>query len=222
MIALPELALGSGFSASEIVASFGARTCARSQAGVLKCFGKTAVDNSVSSVSSFAGLLGKCYTRNADGAGLLDCNASNLPSIDVGGKTGDMAELSSVNLGSGAQVAKIAAGLTFTCALLSDKSIKCFGKGNLGQLGRDTNFVSDVPFGANGMPPAASVSASSTEWPVDLAAGDNHACYVTNLNKVKCFGDATSNATGTKQITAFKNSIQINSAASAPVVYQAQ
>ncbi|MBU6154820.1 MAG: choice-of-anchor D domain-containing protein, partial [Bdellovibrionales bacterium] len=222
MASLPELSLGSGFQVAEIAASFGARTCARSQSGALKCFGKTAVENTISSTNSFAGLLGKCYMRNSDGAGLFDCNGQNLPAIDVGGKTGDMPSLTPINLGSGVQVSKVISGLTFTCALLNDKSIKCFGKGNLGQLGRDATFLSDVPFGPNEMPPAASVTATANEWPVDLAAGDNHACYTNNLNQLKCFGSATSNATGTRKLPGQANVIQINSAATAPVVYQAQ
>jgi hypothetical protein len=222
MGSLPEIALGSGFNASEVVASFGARTCVRSQTGVLRCFGKTAVENSVGSVSSFAGLLGQCYRRNSDGEGLFACDGISVPSIDVGGKSGDMSALLPVNLGSGAEVKRLAVGLSFTCALLGDSSIKCFGKGNQGQLGRAAGFVSDVPYASNGMPPAASLSASATEWPVDIAAGDNHACYVTNLNKVKCFGSSTSNATGTKKLTGYATTLQIEAAASAPTVYQAQ
>lgn len=222
MGSLPEIALGSGFNASEVVASFGARTCVRSQTGVLRCFGKTAVENSVGSVSSFAGLLGQCYRRNSDGEGLFACDGISVPSIDVGGKSGDMSALLPVNLGSGAEVKRLAVGLSFTCALLGDSSIKCFGKGNQGQLGRAAGFVSDVPYASNGMPPAASLSASATEWPVDIAAGDNHACYVTNLNKVKCFGSSTSNATGTKKLTGYTTTLQIEAAASAPTVYQVQ
>jgi alpha-tubulin suppressor-like RCC1 family protein len=205
------------------VASFGARTCARSSAGIVKCFGKTAAENTIASANSYAGLLGKCYMRNADGAGLFACTGQNLPAIDVGDKAGDMAALSPVDFGSGAQVKKLVAGLTFTCAQMNDNSVMCFGKGNQGQLGVGASFISDVPYGSNAMPPQASIpaqAAGASEWVVDIAAGDNHSCYVTNLNKVKCFGAVTSNATGTNKLPN-PPVLQINSAASAPTVYSA-
>ena len=39
----------------------------------------------------------------------------------------------------------ISSGYNHTCALLSDRSIKCWGNGNVGQLGNGSNSSSSTP-----------------------------------------------------------------------------
>jgi alpha-tubulin suppressor-like RCC1 family protein len=72
----------------------------------------------------------KCWGRNDSGQlGLGDTiNRGELP--------GQMADaLPSVNLGTGLRARAVSAGGNFTCALLTDQRIKCWGENVSGQLG---------------------------------------------------------------------------------------
>ncbi len=72
----------------------------------------------------------KCWGRNEDGQlGLGDTK-------DRGGAAGEMGDnLPAVDLGKGRTAKVIAAGYNTTCAVLDNGSVKCWGKGDDGQLG---------------------------------------------------------------------------------------
>ena len=58
-----------------------------------------------------------------------------------------MLTLSAIPLGTGLTVQQVSAGTDFTCVLLSDNTLKCFGRNNVGQLGQGhTNDIGDQPF----------------------------------------------------------------------------
>ena len=56
----------------------------------------------------------------------------------TGGSSGEMASLSTVNLGTGRTATAIAAGYFHNCAKLDNGDLKCWGYNNSGQLGIDS------------------------------------------------------------------------------------
>ncbi|MFM2308798.1 MAG: hypothetical protein RLY87_919 [Chloroflexota bacterium] len=74
----------------------------------------------------------KCWGQNDRGQLGVGDNENH------GDSTGEMALLSTVNLGSGQTAAQVAMGEMHTCVLLTSTDIKCFGRGYEGQLGNGT------------------------------------------------------------------------------------
>ena len=57
-----------------------------------------------------------------------------------------MAELTAINLGEDRTVKTISSGYRYNCALLDKAEVKCWGLGNLGQLGNGkTDNLGDKP-----------------------------------------------------------------------------
>ena len=79
-------------------------------------------------------------------------------------------------LSSGAQ--GIAAGASFTCALLTTGGVQCWGLNNSGQMGDGTGKERHVPVNVSGL--ASGVQA--------IAAGGAHACALTTTGGLKCWG----------------------------------
>ena len=107
----------------------------------------------------------QCWGSN-DIAGQLGNNSSiNQPlPVDVTGLT------------SG--VSAISAGSVHTCALTTTGGAKCWGNGNIGQLGNGSLDSSPVPIDVVGL--ASGVSA--------IAAGRDHTCFLMASSGVKCTG----------------------------------
>jgi len=55
----------------------------------------------------------------------------------MGDNTGEMAQLTGINLGTGRTATAIAAGYSHSCALLDNASVKCWGRNAFGNLGID-------------------------------------------------------------------------------------
>jgi alpha-tubulin suppressor-like RCC1 family protein len=64
-----------------------------------------------------------------------------------------------------------------SCAILSDKSVKCWGLGREGQLGNASNTSSSTP-----------VVVSNVSNAVEIAAGDYHTCALSASGSVQCWG----------------------------------
>lgn len=79
----------------------------------------------------------------------------------------------------------IAAGGTFTCALLVDQTVKCWGRNKEGQLGNGTNNTSFIP-----------VPVSNLTAVVALSAGYDYACAVLEGDTAKCWGNNSSGQLG--------------------------
>lgn len=79
--------------------------------------------------------------------------------------------------GLGDTVDAITAGDDFTCALLNDKSVQCWGWNGYGQLGDDTREERTTPVTVTGL---ANIRA--------VAAGYAHTCALTQNNGVQCWG----------------------------------
>ncbi len=83
-----------------------------------------------------------------------------------------------VGLTAGLVPKKVALGERHTCILLEDKTIRCFGANDVGQSGDSaTTSNKSAPFTVPGVSNA-----------VDIWAGENFTCYLTDANLVRCFG----------------------------------
>ncbi|MFT3772671.1 MAG: MopE-related protein [Minicystis sp.] len=155
---LPTVNLGTGKTAKAISAG-GSHTCALLN------------DNTV-----------KCWGDNADGQlGLGNTSARG----DGAGEMGD--SLPAVNLGTGKTAKAISAGYDFTCAILNDDTVKCWGDNIYGQLGLgDMNTRGDGADMGDSLP---AVQLGSGLTAVAIGAGLDHVCALLTGNKVKCWGN---------------------------------
>lgn len=100
--------------------------------------------------------------------------------IDTIGDDETPASAGRVNIGG--SVIQVAAGESHTCALLETGAVRCWGRGDRGQLGYgnqssiiDPLLASEVPVGTA----------------VQLTAGWNHTCALLTSGAVRCWGDGT-------------------------------
>lgn len=130
----------------------------------------------------------KCWGRNDTGQlGLGDKNHRG----DAPGELGNA--LSPVNLGVGQLAAGVSAGLGFTCALLVNGAVKCWGDNPFGQLGLGDTFDRGDDPGelGNALPPVALGDDA-----IAISAGTLHACALLASGGVKCWGANFNGALG--------------------------
>ncbi len=155
---LPTVDLGTGRTAVAIAAGQW-HTCALLDNGTVKCWGY-----------NFEGELGLGGTSNrGDDPGEM---GNNLPTV---------------NLGTGRTAVAISAGQTHNCAILDDRSLKCWGGGIGGQLGQG-NLVNRGD-GSNEMGnnlPAIRLGTGRTVAAV--SAGSLFTCAILDNRTVKCWG----------------------------------
>lgn len=97
----------------------------------------------------------------------------------------DETPASAGNVDVGGPVLSIAAGRDHTCALLEGGRVRCWGKGELGQLGYgDTYSV------GHDEPPASAGDVDVGGLVVSLTAGDSHTCALLEGGRVRCWGYA--------------------------------
>ena len=86
-------------------------------------------------------------------------------------------------------VTHLVAGAEFTCAVLNDDTVKCWGRANFGQLGYgDTNNRGDQANEMGNNLPTVDLGTGKTAKQV--VAGGIHTCAVLNDDTVKCWGYA--------------------------------
>lgn len=160
--------LGAGFSVAAL-SSGNEHSCALSTSGAVKCWGR-----------GWVGQLGIGEAGVTRGT-LAEEMGNALPAVDLGGTA-----------------TAVAAGGTFSCAVLSTGGVKCWGNAFEGRLaqpqrtGSDlSNHLGDAPgeLGAQ-LPP---IDLGSNARAIQVAAGEAFACALLDTRQVKCWG---SNADG--------------------------
>ena len=164
--ALPPVDLGAGHTATAISAG-SYQTCAILDDHTLRCWG--------------SGLHGQL--------GLGD-------TADRGDHPGEMGDaLPPVGLGAGRTATAISAGRLFTCALLDDGGLKCWGVNEQGQLGQgDLTNRGDEPNEMGDDLPSVDLGAGRTATAV--TTGSYHACALLDDATVRCWGDNGSGELG--------------------------
>jgi alpha-tubulin suppressor-like RCC1 family protein len=136
----------------------------------------------------------RCWGRNDHGQlgnGLT--TDSNVP-VSVSG------------LSSG--VVAIDAGMFHTCALLVDRTVKCWGEGDSGQLGNDKFVDSSTP-----------VAVSALSNVARISAGGADSCAVTVSGTAMCWGDNTDGQLGLSSFSPIRSADPLQSASTSPGVY---
>ena len=85
-----------------------------------------------------------------------------------------------INFGRGVKADTIEASHSFSCAMLSDDTARCFGAGQSGQLG-DGRAASTTT-------PAAAINFGPGLKPRSISTGDAHACALLSDGTVQCWG----------------------------------
>jgi alpha-tubulin suppressor-like RCC1 family protein len=117
-------------------------------------------------------------------------------------------------------VTQIAAGPFHTCALLEDKTVRCWGSNSSGQLGDGTNStprMNPVQVLASGSTQGTNVLSGVTQ----IAAGSGHTCALLEGKTVRCWGSNSSGRLGDGTTSSRSNPVQVlasGSAESGPVV----
>lgn len=156
---LPCVSLGSDFRPAELAVDQGF-ACARSVAGEVKCWGQNE-----------RGQLGIGSTEN------------------IGDEPNEMGDnLQSVDLGTGKTATRITAGINFVCAVLNDKTVKCWGGGARGQLGQGSTANIGNQSGEMGDNLPA-VDLGDGFLVQNVVAGQFEVCAVSTNQEIKCWGD---------------------------------
>ena len=86
----------------------------------------------------------------------------------------------SVNLGSGRTAKTVSCGKDYTCAILDDDTLKCWGKAESGLLGYGDTYKE--------MPRATAVVNLAPGAPKAVACGEYHTCAILDDDTLKCWG----------------------------------
>ena len=130
------------------------------------------------------GLYHACATRDDDS---LACWGDNyLGQLGhAGGDTCNSVSCSKIptptNLGTGASAKRVAAGFEYTCAILGDDSVKCWGSNDEGQLGYGNTDPLTTP-------PSAAVNLGTNKTAKKIDVGHSHTCAILNDDSVVCWG----------------------------------
>ncbi len=193
-------------------------TCARMVSGALRCWGNNEAGQlgigTTNSVGDEPGEMpppevsvGGIVAQGAAGGehtcallttGALRCWGDNThfqlgnPTIErIGGAPGEMPP-PDVSLGTGTPSA-IETGDRFTCVLLPEGAVRCFGLNSAGQCGAGiTMYVGDMP----GESPPADVDVGGASPAVELAAGYSHICARLASGAIRCWGSGGTGALG--------------------------
>jgi alpha-tubulin suppressor-like RCC1 family protein len=131
-----------------------------------QCFGVTAIAT------------GAFHTCAVTSLGGLKCWGSDS-SLQLGTALASDMTIPEDVMGLDADVRGVAAGVKFTCALLSSGQVKCWGFNGDGELGDGKSMASKTPVSVNGISDAKQLSVNSI---------GSHACALTKAGTVKCWG----------------------------------
>ncbi|MCV6636306.1 choice-of-anchor D domain-containing protein [Candidatus Albibeggiatoa sp. nov. NOAA] len=190
-------------------------TCALLNTGAVKCWGRNSfgqlgdnsttnkltpvqVDGLTSGVSAIA--LGgyrscavlnngdvKCWGYNGDGQLSGDGGTNRLTPVLLNNFSDD--------------ISSIALGYDHICILLDTGGVKCWGQGDYGQLGRNSDLDSMSAVQVDGLTSGVS----------KIALGSNHSCALLNTGALKCWGFNDSGQLGDNSTTNRLTPVQVDS-----------
>ena len=131
----------------------------------------------------------KCWGLNASG----QLGIGNL--LSQGDARNEMGNfLPKVNLGTGKTAKLVSAGVSHTCAILNDDSLKCWGANASGQLGYGNNVALTSPN-------ATSIAFDAGRTVRAVSAGISHSCVILDDASVHCWGNNASGQLGLENDT---------------------
>lgn len=183
---------GQSAPARHTLAAGKAHTCAIVEDGAVKCWGDNGsgqlgdgttgssdVPVSVAGVTGAVSLAaGGDHTCSLSATGAVHCWGSNGAGQLGDGSTEDRATPVAVE-GLGSGVLAVATGESHSCALLGDRSVRCWGDNGSGQLGTGDTSPSAVPVAVRDLPPRST----------GVAVGSGYTCVVFTGRTVRCWGD---------------------------------
>lgn len=122
----------------------------------------------------------KCWGANS--AGQLGQDNTTA----VGGTAGAIANLSAINLGTGRTAKSVALGYAYTCAILDDNTLKCWGSNGYGQLGRDNTTTMGTTAGH--MASLTAINLGTGRTAKSVSAGYATTCAILDNDTMKCWG----------------------------------
>lgn len=124
----------------------------------------------------------KCWGSNDNGElGLGDRISRGMRPQQMGDR------LPQVDLGEGVFVSQVVAGNYHSCALLEDRTVKCWGQNGYGQLGLGDTLTRGVGPGEMGEN-LLRVDLGKNARVIQLGAGYQHTCALLEDRSVKCWG----------------------------------
>lgn len=141
----------------------------------------------------------RCFGAGSDGQlgrGSTD-NAGTLPSAP-----NDMDSVSDVPVSNPVEVT---AGGNSSCAILSDRSLICWGDNTYGQLGIDSPDSSKGSAGGE-VAGLSAIQVGNTRV-LQASISPTHACAITTDHDLRCWGDNSTGNLGTNSMTAASNGI---------------
>ncbi len=96
-------------------------------------------------------------------------------------------------------VTEITSGDGYTCALLDDETVHCWGRNSSGQLGNNTIEQSHTPVEVNGLTGVTLISA-----------GSSHACALLSNQTVRCWGRNSFGQLGNNTIDQSRIPVEVN------------
>ena len=119
--------------------------------------------------------------------------------VDVHSSSGDSTPLSGV--------VQLSAGSSHTCALTSLGGVKCWGRGDYGQVGNKSTTSQTTPVDVH----SSSGDSTPLSGVVQLSAGSSHTCALTSLGGVKCWGRGDYGQVGNKSTTSQTTPVDVHS-----------
>jgi alpha-tubulin suppressor-like RCC1 family protein len=176
-----------------------ASTCALLSDGSIRCWGSNAngmlgdgtTTNRLSPTATAS--LGQGRTATSISVGhshtcaILDDGSVKCWGSNDYGQLGDgttvnrVAPTSTASLGAGRTATSIAVGTSFSCAILDDGSVKCWGSNDYGEIG---NGGSSSQYES----PQGTLSLGVGRTADSISAGGNHVCVILDDGSVKCWG----------------------------------
>jgi alpha-tubulin suppressor-like RCC1 family protein len=129
-----------------------------------------------------------------DTQGQAKCWGANASGQLGNGTTTDVFNIPGTSLSiSGRQVKTMALGANFTCALLDNNEVRCWGSNGTGQLGLGLDPAVNPP---RTSPPGAAIDFGTGRSARAITAGNMHVCAILDDQSLSCWGNGASGQLG--------------------------